>query len=124
MATPKSSVELYRQLKEAIGEKSADAIVVFLDHFLREEGVTKSDLNVLKVDFEKLRTDFEKLRTDFEKLRTDFEKLRTDFEHFKVEMIGEISKVKISIIKWMVGLMLGLVATMTTIFVVIVSYLK
>ena len=110
MATPKSSVELYRQLKEAIGEKSADAIVVFLDHFLREEGVTKSDLNVLKVDFEKLRT--------------DFEKLRTDFEHFKVEMIGEISKVKISIIKWMVGLMLGLVATMTTIFVVIVSYLK
>jgi hypothetical protein len=96
MADAKSSVELYRQLKEAIGEKSADAIVVFLDHFLREEGVTKTDINELKIEMDKFKTEFYK----------------------------EIAKTKISLIKWMVGLMLGLLVSLTTIMIALFSFMR
>jgi len=107
MADAKSSVELYRQLKEAIGEKSADAIVVFLDHFLREEGVTKTDINELKIEMEKFKTEFYK-----------------ELSNLKTEFYKELAKTKISLIKWMVGLMLGLLVSITTIMIALFSFMR
>ena len=81
----------------------------FYEETAHRDLATKGDVMDTRLEIERVRAEVEKVRTETEKVRAD---LKVDIEKVRAELKTDIAKVKYNLLKWQIGIGLGLVAVM------------
>lgn len=81
----------------------------FYEETAHRDLATKGDVMDTRLEIERVRAEVEKVRTETEKVRAD---LKVDIEKVRAELKTDIAKVKYDLLKWQIGIGLGLVAVM------------
>lgn len=100
-AQARIQAELFREQAEFQAREIQQTIARY-DETRRKELATKGDVQDVRLEIEKVRAEVEKVRAE---LKTDMEKMRT-------ELKTDIEKVRYDLLKWQIGLTLGLGAIM------------
>lgn len=119
MAVEAAILDTHRFIKRmtevGIPENQAEVLVQTQAEFLGSNLATKGDLNELKNDLNALRDD---LKGDVNVLRSDLNALRDDLNVLR----SDVMKIESSLIKWMVGIACGLLASMFAMFSLFVGF--
>lgn len=117
-AQARIQAELFREQADFQARELQEAIKQY-DEARSRELATRGDVHDVLLGVEKVRaelkTDIEKIRSE---LKTDIEKVRselkTDIEKVRSELKTDIAKVKYDLLKWQIGLAVGIVTIMAT----------
>lgn len=74
------------------------------DETRRKDLATKGDVQDVRLEIEKVRAETERVRAE----------LKTDIERVRAELKTDIEKVKYDLLKWQIGLAVGIVTIMAT----------
>lgn len=136
-AQARVQAELFREQADFQGRELQQTIEKY-DEARRKEIATRGDVQDVRLEIEKVRaetekiraelktdiekvrselkTDIEKVRAEVEKVRAETEKIRaelkTDIEKLRGEVKSDIEKVRYDLLKWQIGLAVGIVAIM------------
>ena len=81
----------------------------FYEETAHRDLATKGDVMDTRLEIERVRAEVEKVRAETEKVRAD---LKVDIEKVRAELKTDIATVKYDLLKWQIGIGLGLVAVM------------